>query len=55
MPGYNPDGYGDWRDMTIADALIWLRVRIYTALLVLGLIEDYGDDHGDDETDQGGW
>lgn len=44
MPGYNPDGYGDWRDMTIAEALHWLRIRVITLLLALGLIEDYGDE-----------
>lgn len=31
---------GGWRDMTVSEALTWLRVRIYTLLLVLKLIED---------------
>jgi hypothetical protein len=49
MPGVNPDpdGYGDWRDMTIAEGLHWLRLRWVSLLLALGLIEDLGDQ--DDE------
>ena len=43
MPGCQPDGYGDWRDMTIAETLRWLRFRAVSLLLTLGLIE-YDDD-----------
>jgi hypothetical protein len=38
-PGYNPDGYGDWRDLTIAEALQKLRGWMKSWLLRLGLIE----------------
>ena len=44
MPGYEPEPYGDWRDMTIGEALHWLRLRVISLLLALGLIEDYGPD-----------
>jgi len=44
MPGYSPEPYGDWRDMTIAEALHWLKLRLLSGLLAMGLIEDYGQD-----------
>jgi hypothetical protein len=44
MPGYSPEPYGDWRDMTIGEALHWLKLRLISALLALGLIEDYGEE-----------
>jgi hypothetical protein len=34
------DDHDDWRDITIAEALLWLRCRIKTWLLRLGLIEE---------------
>jgi hypothetical protein len=39
MPGYRPGGYGDWRDMTIGEALGRLRGWAVFWLLRLGLIE----------------
>ena len=38
-PGYNPDGYGDWRDITIAEALVALRGWFIRLLVRLKLIE----------------
>jgi hypothetical protein len=49
MPGINTDGYGDWRDTTIEDALRWLRIRAVTLLLALGLIEDGSTDDDQDD------
>ena len=39
-PGFTPDDYGDWRDMTIAEALQKLRRWTKAWLLRLGLIEE---------------
>jgi hypothetical protein len=39
-----------WRDVTIAEALLWLRVRVVTVLLILGLIEYPDMNHPEGES-----